>query len=204
MTGVTAERLHQYQASEGGCWLWTGSRDAAGYGRIGQRLAHREIYTALVGPIPEGLHIDHLCRTPRCVNPEHLEAVTQAENNRRAAAARSTCRHGHALDGVVKRNGTTPTRYCLTCNRDRATARRAVDGDLRQRALRVLRTRRLQLVRVDATDGAPAHVICRISSPRSACMDTVTLAAGLWSCTCGDNECPHVIAVRLVTGHGAP
>lgn len=90
------ERLMaKVQRSEGGCWLWTGSITRAGYGRIrgadahdGRTvLAHRLAYELLVGPIPQGLHLDHLCRVRRCVNPEHLEPVTLAENNRRAAAA---------------------------------------------------------------------------------------------------------------------
>ena len=70
------------------CWLWTGASTALGYGQFsgGQgRLvyAHRWSYEHHVGPIPEGLVIDHLCQTPSCVNPEHLEPVTQAENVRR-------------------------------------------------------------------------------------------------------------------------
>jgi hypothetical protein len=71
------------------CWLWQGAV-ATGYGVFnagsGKAVyAHRFAYEELVGPIPNGLTLDHLCRTPRCVNPEHLEPVTQAENSRRAA-----------------------------------------------------------------------------------------------------------------------
>lgn len=65
------------------CWYWIGARDRNGYGVFGQLKAHRYAYTLLVGEIPQGLGLDHLCRVRRCVNPKHLEPVTQAENNRR-------------------------------------------------------------------------------------------------------------------------
>lgn len=74
------------------CWSWVGSRRKAGYGtflvpRDGRRVrgvvAHRWAYESLVGPIPPGFHLDHLCRNTVCVNPAHLEAVSRAENQRR-------------------------------------------------------------------------------------------------------------------------
>jgi hypothetical protein len=107
-------------ADENGCWIWQAGRTGSGYGMLrdpsvnSMRGAHRMAYRALVGPIPEGLEIDHLCRVRACVNPAHLEPVTHAENQRRrrrpkspgrAAAARAWGRaNGFAvgLRGVVR------------------------------------------------------------------------------------------------------
>lgn len=73
-----------------GCWLWVGAKTDMGYGTYTPYeqptvLAHRHIYQLLVGPIPDGLVLDHLCRTPLCVNPNRLEPVTQRENCLRGA-----------------------------------------------------------------------------------------------------------------------
>lgn len=75
------------------CWLWLGSTNGSnGYGRLGRRptwhLAHRYAYEQAVGPIPEGLVLDHLCSVRLCCNPAHLEPVTQAENLARCRANR--------------------------------------------------------------------------------------------------------------------
>lgn len=108
-----------------GCWEWTRAKNHDGYGSVrlhdrrGNTLAHRAMWTRVVGPIPKGMHLDHLCRNRACVRPSHLEVVTPAENNRRAAAYRTECRFGHPLDG---RRPTT--RYCLTCHRQREQKRR--------------------------------------------------------------------------------
>lgn len=73
--------------SETGCWEWTASKDGGGYGQTyfdgRQRKTHRVTYEALVGPIPTGKQIDHLCRVRCCCNPEHLEPVTHATNQLR-------------------------------------------------------------------------------------------------------------------------
>ena len=86
----------------GDCWLWVGGLDTLGYGQIKDptgkhQRAHRVSYVLHVGPIPEGLVLDHLCRNSRCVNPTHLEPVTQVENMRRAGlyAMGTHCRNGH-------------------------------------------------------------------------------------------------------------
>lgn len=81
---------------ERGCWRWQGQKNRFGYGQLnvevgGKRMClrtHRVSYEAYVGPIPDGLEIDHLCRVRDCANPEHLEPVTRSENVRRSYAAR--------------------------------------------------------------------------------------------------------------------
>ncbi len=94
------------QPSSSGCWLWVGPLGARGYGALkfrGRKGAHRIVWALLKGPIPDGLQLDHLCRVRRCVNPEHLRAVTCAENlhapgslSTAAINARKThCPQGH-------------------------------------------------------------------------------------------------------------
>lgn len=110
-----------------GCWLWTGSKNRGGYGTITvnghTRAVHRVAYELLVGPIPDGLQLDHLCRVRHCVNPAHLEPVTQRENILRgqglaaANAAKTHCLRGHPFDGsntYVWRG----KRFCRACNRE--------------------------------------------------------------------------------------
>lgn len=96
MTSANAKRAEAYfwerveQGSPEACWPWTMARHASGYGRVrlpgvGVSPAHRVAYLLDVGDIPTGYAIDHLCGNPPCCNPRHLEPVTPAENNRRAA-----------------------------------------------------------------------------------------------------------------------
>jgi hypothetical protein len=94
-------------------------------------LAHRVSYELVKGPIPEGLHLDHLCRTPLCVNPDHLEPVTHRENllrgNTFAArnAAKTHCVQGHELtpDNLYLRKDRIG-RMCMTCRRNQDLKRR--------------------------------------------------------------------------------
>lgn len=112
------------------CFIWDGSTDRNGYGqvRIDGRLlyAHRVAYELWCGPIAEGLVLDHLCRVPCCVNPHHLEPVTQGENVRRGAGngnrEKTECKRGHAFteENTIR---TKTGRNCLTCRRDYDKAR---------------------------------------------------------------------------------
>lgn len=108
----------------GDCWEWTNVKNNKGYGRFclqGKLLmSHRVSYEIIVGKIPDGLELDHLCRNPGCVNPKHLEAVTHKENMRRARGNKPNhCIRGHELtpDNIyIKYKGKTLYRQCRTCN----------------------------------------------------------------------------------------
>ena len=114
------------------CWLWRGCINENGYGSLNFHhsniLAHRIAYELFIGPIPPGLVIDHLCRNKGCVNPLHLEAVTDRVNILRgegpaAIEARQThCIHGHELSGenlrITMFKGRT-YRGCMACQRQR-------------------------------------------------------------------------------------
>jgi hypothetical protein len=110
--------------SDSGCWIWRGTVNASGYGCFynpatqADGLAHRLSYEAIVGPISDGLTLDHLCRQTRCVNPDHLEPVTLAENARRAGQAKTHCPKGHPYDQSNTGKGYRGSRRCLTCHRE--------------------------------------------------------------------------------------
>ena len=113
-----------------GCWVWTGSVDTRGYGmthtltsELRMIRAYRLSYQLLVGPVPVGLELDHLCKNRRCCNPAHLEAVTHAVNTRRsdnplARNARKThCKHGHEFTPENTLMRSWGGRECRECRR---------------------------------------------------------------------------------------
>jgi hypothetical protein len=113
-----------------GCWLWTGYCNPQGYGQtslLGESgAAHRIIYEHVVGPVPKGLVLDHLCRQPACVNPAHLEPVTHRENILRGEGLaaqqvkRTHCPYGHPYEGDNVFIGKSGSRFCRECSRRRS------------------------------------------------------------------------------------
>jgi hypothetical protein len=116
------------------CWIWTGAiiRPDIPYGRLridgALVLAHRFSYQLHKGPIPDGLILDHLCRNPRCVKPDHLEPVTILENNLRGNLAHARrnppthCPHGHLYTPETSIYEPGGTRICRICKRASARA----------------------------------------------------------------------------------
>jgi len=118
-----------------GCWNYApDTRGGTSYrqialresGRPVLRYAHRVSYEHLVGPIPKGMQLDHLCRNRMCVNPAHLEPVTARENTRRATSLITACPSGHAYTdentGISSGDGMN-RRYCRECKRIKARDR---------------------------------------------------------------------------------
>jgi hypothetical protein len=115
------------------CWIWTGSKRKSGYGLldVGRKLqlAHRFAFVTSGGLIPDGLHLDHLCRNRACVRPDHLEVVSNRTNVLRGVgisaenARRTHCVNGHELSGdnlwIAPRSNRASgvRRYCLACKR---------------------------------------------------------------------------------------
>ena len=125
LEGKDLQRFISKIDSTGECWLWKGGSRGHGYGAMNingkTTPAHRISYELFKGSIPEGLVIDHLCRIHQCVNPKHLEAVTQGENIRRgkvvAPIVKICCDAGHEYsEENTIYNPTTGKRRCRECN----------------------------------------------------------------------------------------
>jgi len=126
--------LSKVDFTDEGCWEWQAGKDGGGYGSVMIRRkrygVHRLAYLEWVGPIPEGMEIDHLCRNRKCFNPYHLEAVTGRINKLRGIgfvakhALATHCPKGHPYDetNTYVRKG-TGYRDCKTCLSDRSKAR---------------------------------------------------------------------------------
>lgn len=155
------ERFWKFVEVTDGCWEWTGCRTGDGYGRFsrgrseGVVNAHRFVYEALVGEVPRGWHVDHLCRNSGCVRPEHLEAVTPRENTLRGLRGRlvTQCPQGHPYDEknthVAQRKQGGTSRNCRACNREKLRQLR-LDPEYRRQRCEDERKRQLRLKGVAA------------------------------------------------------
>lgn len=138
-TGLPAHIIDGIQVGPSGCWLWTKSKSRDGYGWTSlankTHQAHRLVYRLKVGEPPAGLHLDHLCRTRHCVNPDHLEPVTPRENLMRSTlttAGMKTCIKGHDLE-ILRGQ-----RRCLVCLAEYEDRRRPMKAQMeRDRRARI-------------------------------------------------------------------
>ena len=104
-----------------GCWIWQGPLNSHGYGKSDGTSAHRRVYEQLVGEIPEGMELDHLCKVRACVRPAHIELVTRKENCRRRGrrgwrlkSRQTHCTAGHDLYEHGRRT-VQGGKVCLLC-----------------------------------------------------------------------------------------
>jgi hypothetical protein len=114
---------------DSGCWEWQGHRLPSGHGNCLDTSAHRSIYQRLIGPVPKHLVLDHLCQNPPCVNPNHMEPVTQAVNVQRGRPAQMThCHAGHEFTEANTYRPKTGGRQCRRCKADRMAAYKAAEA----------------------------------------------------------------------------
>lgn len=127
-----------------GCWLWTGALDKDGYAKFTAKSGERKYwrghiasYEEFIGPVPEGLELDHLCRTKSCINPVHLEPVTGYENMRRGTAwtfrlAITHCPKGHEYDEQNTYRSESRHRQCRACHAATEASRRAAKKEAKR------------------------------------------------------------------------
>ena len=116
--------IPEHRPELGPCWIWRGHRiKKGGYGRLtgkkGTALVHKMVWENLLGTVPLGMCLDHLCRVTNCVNPAHMEVVTPEENTRRGLPFRKVqthCKRGHPLSGANLYIGTGGRRTCRICH----------------------------------------------------------------------------------------
>lgn len=120
------DALPQFVAPRPDCIIWIGALNQKGYGSSNLRGdrsggVHRMVYEEFVGLVPEGMLIDHLCRVRSCINPDHLEPVTPAENTRRGLtnATKTSCKNEHEFTDENTYIGPDGQRSCRQCARDR-------------------------------------------------------------------------------------
>lgn len=150
------------------CWYWLGVPSKAGYGTMSVAskvmYAHRISHELFTGPIPDGLTIDHLCRVRHCVNPAHLEAVTQRVNNLRgtgmsARHAKVThCPFGHAYDAANTIVAEPGIRKCRACKARRDRIRHERDMAAIGRGVGIRRSDRTHCPRGHAYDEANTYI----------------------------------------------
>lgn len=142
------------------CWVWIGPRLPTGYGTMKHNrkpaYAHRMVWTALRGPIPDGWEIDHLCRNRSCVNPDHLEPVTRKENCRRAGLHRrqSHCPRGHQLTESNIAVG-QKSRRCKTCYEASQAAYRAAHRETARAYTKAWRGKKASQAALQRRAGSP-------------------------------------------------
>jgi len=141
--GLPAHLLAAIEPDASGCWLWQRARSDDGYGwaSLNDRTyqAHRLIYRLVVGEIPDGLVLDHLCRVRHCVNPEHLEPVTPGENIRRSEITPAGQTHCLKCGGPFSQ--LRGQRRCLTCLAAYEGGRRELKRDMERERRRRIKER---------------------------------------------------------------
>lgn len=138
-------RLWSKVRPTGFCWEWIGATNKHGYGtfhvstHVGVRAAHRVVYETLVGSVSDDLDMDHLCRNPNCVNPDHLEPVSRSVNILRGLkgfALTGKCRRGHPVTPENIYTSPSGTRVCRECRKERDRKRHERDKEKRNAATR--------------------------------------------------------------------